>query len=388
MNLKGTTPLPPLPNESEYFYDDYVDYPYENGSTTVPEKSHLSLTTASSIEEFSSLQVSSEPSPPATGGTPTIYAASGSGATNRKNKTTMVPTKDVPPSPSSSGFTFFGVPLPSLNFNLWGNSGRKADRKSDSSGRPGRGRVHLFPPTEPEIHRGGFVPIPRGESGFVPIVDPQIRYQMEMNRSLTYSNKNRTIQQINKKGEIHISQKQTSVYSTSQGPKNVTEKTVNRSGSEPKVIKPKLSLSVKERSNVTTQSPASMTSKDFKKPPISVTQELSNATQTPDKITEKIEVDQTSVSSEIHEADSQGAHGEVASRIVWTTPRAASTTNPAEIVTEETDTVTTTIPPNVTSIKSKSTFWNFGDWLKPKTRTNSSSTTTNMPEDVATTGND
>lgn len=46
-----------------------------------------------------------------------------------------------------------------------------------SSDRPGRGRYRSFPPTEPEIHRGGFVPLPRGQSGFVPITDPRLTYE-------------------------------------------------------------------------------------------------------------------------------------------------------------------------------------------------------------------
>lgn len=59
---------------------------------------------------------------------------------------------------------------------ILGNSGKKADRKDDAtaSSRPGRGRYRNFPPTEPEIHRGGFVPLPRGHGGFVPIVDPRL----------------------------------------------------------------------------------------------------------------------------------------------------------------------------------------------------------------------
>ena len=40
------------------------------------------------------------------------------------NNSNAIPVKKnpaIPPSPSSSGFTFFGVPLPNLSFNLWGN---------------------------------------------------------------------------------------------------------------------------------------------------------------------------------------------------------------------------------------------------------------------------
>ncbi|XP_066587711.1 protein artichoke isoform X2 [Prorops nasuta] len=97
-----------------------------------------------------------------------------------KNSTSPVKKNGVPPSPSSSGFTFFGVPLPSLNFNLWGNSGRKAERKDDPvTGRSNQGRYKNFPLTEPEIHRGGFVPLPRGQGGFLPIPDPRLAHAKE-----------------------------------------------------------------------------------------------------------------------------------------------------------------------------------------------------------------
>lgn len=103
----------------------------------------------------------------------------------------------MPPSPSSSGFTFFGVPLPSLNFNLWGNAGRKSERKN-SSGRPGRGRYRTFPPTEPEIHRGGFVPLPRAQGGFVPIVDPRLTHEKQT-KNVTANNQTSNAAQVEKK---------------------------------------------------------------------------------------------------------------------------------------------------------------------------------------------
>lgn len=97
---------------------------------------------------------------------------------------------------------------------ILGNTGKKADRKDDNTGtptfssisssssspssssnsplsssRPGRGRYRNFPPTEPEIHRGGFVPLPRGQGGFVPIMDPRIEQQRLVNNGSKGFNK-------------------------------------------------------------------------------------------------------------------------------------------------------------------------------------------------------
>ncbi|XP_015517012.2 protein artichoke [Neodiprion lecontei] len=395
MNLQGsTTPLHPLPNESEYFYDEYVDYPYENASTMTPDNSSDTVTTIASAEELASLQMTSETPSVVTGGTPTIYAATGSGAANIINRTTLMPTKDVPPSPSSSGFTFFGVPLPSLNFNLWGNSGRKADRKSDSFNQPGRGRIHLFPPTEPEIHRGGFVPLPRGQSGFIPIVDPQLRYQMETNRSAYFSNKNVTIQKESQNSGFQLSQTQTAKYSTSSDgshrPQNRTEKLPDRNRGEKNTSKLQgLTLSVKEQSNVTV--PSLLTSKDFRGFSINVTKDV-NITSSSEKVTKKLEIDQTSVPSEINEEENlhsmtneNGANGEVASKIVWTTP-SSSTTQLLNISSAEDNKAPTTVRASIASIRDKSSFWNFRDWLKPKQAVQSGLITTVMPDDLEATG--
>ncbi|KAK0158723.1 hypothetical protein PV328_009695 [Microctonus aethiopoides] len=99
----------------------------------------------------------------------------------------------IPPSPGSSGFTFFGVPLPNLNFNLWGNSGKKSLRKDETNNsRPGRSRYRTFPPTEPEIHRGGFVPLPQSQGGFTPIVNPRFVFPKRPKNDSATTHGNRT----------------------------------------------------------------------------------------------------------------------------------------------------------------------------------------------------
>lgn len=161
MNLKdSSTQKPSVSQDSDYFYE-YLDYQQDNTSAS---PSSGASTVSVPTQTVKIIQ------PPQT-----------QKVQQNQQKNSTFPIKKhpmIPPSPSSSGFTFFGVPLPSLNFNLWGHSGRKADRKeSSSSGRPGRGRYRFFPPTEPEIHRGGFVPLPRAQSGFVPIADPRLTYE-------------------------------------------------------------------------------------------------------------------------------------------------------------------------------------------------------------------
>lgn len=161
MNLKdaNTTKnkdLPPLPQESDYFYDEYIDYPYNE--TAVKEKEQLAL---KAINE-----TTKKPTTIQHGNTPTIYAAP-------KTNATKVATN----SPSSSGFTFFGVPLPSLNALLGATT---TARKNDVATAQRKMAIvqpvtststnRVFPPTVPEIQTGGFVPIvPNAVGGFKPM---------------------------------------------------------------------------------------------------------------------------------------------------------------------------------------------------------------------------
>lgn len=167
MNLKDSTQRPSISQDSDYLYEyaDYQDSINDTSTSTLsPSLSTISVAT----------QTVKIVHPPLT-----LKHQIQKNATSPIKKNPM-----MPPSPSSSGFTFFGVPLPSLNFNLWGNSGRKAERKESSApNKSGRERYRSFPPTEPEIHRGGFVPLPRAQSGFVPIVDPRLMYEKHENAS-------------------------------------------------------------------------------------------------------------------------------------------------------------------------------------------------------------
>lgn len=110
MNLKDNATTKnnqlPSPEESELFYDDYLDYQYNDSTTTTEKSSHFIA-----------------------GDTPTLYAAS-----SKKNGTAVHAPKPISGSPSTSGFTIFGVPLSSFNFNnLWSNNGRN-DKKDEGGG--------------------------------------------------------------------------------------------------------------------------------------------------------------------------------------------------------------------------------------------------------------
>ncbi|XP_046961650.1 protein artichoke-like [Vanessa cardui] len=140
----------PLPEESEYFYDDYVDYPYnetllENMNTAVNQstKSHNHL-----------------------GNTPTIYAA----MSNTTHKKTGIALKVPVPS---SGFTFFGVPLPSIDMGKLLNTGRKIDWSDNKNSQQHLKKYQVTEP--PRFETGGFSPmLPVTTNGFIPIPDPTI----------------------------------------------------------------------------------------------------------------------------------------------------------------------------------------------------------------------
>lgn len=175
--------LSPSPEESDYFYDEYIDYPY-NDTLDFRANNYTHKTNGQSPHYIP-------------GDTPTIYAASAKNRTNPQ-KHNNIP-KGVSSSPSSSGFTFFGLPLPNLNLNLnnfWNrNNGRvnketkfppqqTAERKSAIVNNPSASVIHAvhtkrFPPTMPEIEMGGFVPLLPGSGGFKPIPDP-IKHQISV----------------------------------------------------------------------------------------------------------------------------------------------------------------------------------------------------------------
>uniref|UniRef100_A0AAR5PKM9 LRRCT domain-containing protein n=1 Tax=Dendroctonus ponderosae TaxID=77166 RepID=A0AAR5PKM9_DENPD len=177
MNLKAINgsenALALAPERSDYFdYDDFVDYPYNETAVQLQE------ITNSSEKALSSPDVTA-------GDTPTLYAS-------QKNKLIEVP-KTVTNSPSSSGFTFFGVPLPNIGKLLSGAVKNRGGMKAESIRMDDRvaivNKPTKTPPTFPKFEignsticdccsdsnaiSGGFVPMIPGElGGFKPISNP------------------------------------------------------------------------------------------------------------------------------------------------------------------------------------------------------------------------
>lgn len=165
--------MAPSPEESEYFYDEYVDYPFND----------TSMELGNSTKYLFFNRTHGFNSTPAyhfiPGDTPTLYAG------HNPNKThSNAQYNNINPG---TGFTFFGMPLPSLNIGkLWGSQ-RKTERKMQD-GRPrDSGRLQAFPPSQPDVQSGGFVPLTPGASGgFQPISDPSSNmtyYQFEREKS-------------------------------------------------------------------------------------------------------------------------------------------------------------------------------------------------------------
>lgn len=97
----------PLPEESEYFYEDFVEY--EENSTLPYNLSQYSSTYSTSSSTESNVQTI----PPGVlshfipGDTPTLYAG-----TRPQTTTPQIPSTNT--KQPNTAFTFFGMPLPSL----------------------------------------------------------------------------------------------------------------------------------------------------------------------------------------------------------------------------------------------------------------------------------
>lgn len=111
----------PLPSESDYFYDQYVDYPINDTMRNTLNNTLARLNQTSPFVDF--------------------------------NQNKFNPNLPPPLHPPSSQFTFFGHPLPSLTLgNVWG-TGRTASNRATSgeNSSRGKGRVQVFRPGDPEL---------------------------------------------------------------------------------------------------------------------------------------------------------------------------------------------------------------------------------------------
>lgn len=138
----------PLPEETDYFYDDVVDLnektEYQRGFST--EKS-LSTIPPAILSHY------------VPGDTPTLYASTRSNSSSVNNDH---PLQNNPAT--GTDFTFFGVPIPPLNFNnIWGQTKGTGKRLKDS-------RRNSLPKKSSAIEQDGFTPILPGTGGFRPMM--------------------------------------------------------------------------------------------------------------------------------------------------------------------------------------------------------------------------
>ncbi|CAG5056585.1 unnamed protein product [Parnassius apollo] len=140
----------PSPEESEYFYDEYVDYPF-NETVIDSLNLHNNYTkndeTPDGIPNTSNIKLDFK---------------------NTSN-THLASTANVP----TSGFTFFGMPLPSIDVGKIFNTGRKIDWLAKV--KPHLTKNQAIVPETPEFETGGFTPmLPTTDGGFMPILNPTI----------------------------------------------------------------------------------------------------------------------------------------------------------------------------------------------------------------------
>ncbi|CAH0404652.1 unnamed protein product [Chilo suppressalis] len=146
-------PNRPAPEESEYFYEDYVDYPYnETLVDTLNNDIRLLQNNHNKSQQLDTVGVA-----------PTVHI-------DLKN-TTITYNKTTDTKQPASGFTFFGMPLPPLDVGKLLNSGRKVDwANSKNTQHTNRN----YPtPAPPKFETGGFAPVlPTTSGGFKPIPNP------------------------------------------------------------------------------------------------------------------------------------------------------------------------------------------------------------------------
>lgn len=139
----------PTPEESEYFYDEYVDYPYNDTLINGLNNENPNNFTQVNVNKSQYTTVNN----------PTSHFGS-------KNQN---PKDNVTSTTPTSGFTFFGMPLPALDVGKFWNSGRKIDWPESKHSRNSKN----FVPEQPKFETGGFSPIlPTTAGGFMPIPNP------------------------------------------------------------------------------------------------------------------------------------------------------------------------------------------------------------------------
>ncbi|XP_040168304.1 protein artichoke [Anopheles arabiensis] len=134
----------PSPGDSDYFYDQYVDYPNALNDTRLANGQRFNNTTPFAQDPQQDRR---------------NYTTNFVDFNNNKFNQFQRPPGGAPPPPplspgdqdSGSPFTFFGLPIPSLNIGkmFGGAAGRNANNRA-SGGSRAKGRVQVYKQGEPE----------------------------------------------------------------------------------------------------------------------------------------------------------------------------------------------------------------------------------------------
>lgn len=162
----------PLPEETDYFYDDVVD---------LNDKTELQ-------RDFSTEKTLSTISPAilshyVPGDTPTLYASS------RPNSSSYADDHSVQSNAGGTAYTFFGVPIPPLNLNnIWGQPKGTGKKLKDS-------RRNSLPKRTSAIDQDGFTPLLQSTGSFRPMSSPDTHFpgedtENEDDEGNIYRNKN------------------------------------------------------------------------------------------------------------------------------------------------------------------------------------------------------
>jgi hypothetical protein len=111
----------PSVSDSDYFYDQYIDYPINETLNNTLNSDSGRLNNTSPFVDFNQ---------------------------NKFNQNSLPPPINQPPA----SFTFFGHPLPSLTLgNVWGAGRTANNRAASGESTRGKGRVQIFRPGDPEL---------------------------------------------------------------------------------------------------------------------------------------------------------------------------------------------------------------------------------------------
>ncbi|VVC38524.1 Hypothetical protein CINCED_3A023463 [Cinara cedri] len=146
VNSGETNENKPLPEETDYFYEDVVELNDKTEDKTELQRGYSTEKTLPTI----SPAVLSHYVP---GDTPTLYASS------RPNSSSFPDEHPLQSNSGGTAFTFFGVPIPPLNFNnIWGQTKGTGKRLKDS-------RRNSLPKKPSAIEQDGFTSMIPGSGG-------------------------------------------------------------------------------------------------------------------------------------------------------------------------------------------------------------------------------